>query len=121
MSAVDAFIGGFFGPSYAVRSVDGATAVWEGHESGQDGPRNAAEVEVGPEGWEAFWEAVEASGAWDWRTDYEASGITDGTSWSVTLEHGGRRVVTSGSNAAPQGFAVLQRALESLVEGRRWR
>jgi hypothetical protein len=58
---------------------------------------------------------------WDWAERYEDPAVVDGTHWSLRLEHDGRAVSASGSNAVPQGWRAVQRAVEKLAEGRSWR
>ena len=52
------------------------------------------------EAWRAFWEAVDDAGVRRWRLRY-LSGAIDGVGWTLSLEAGGRRILSSGSNAFP--------------------
>lgn len=114
---IDASIGGYFGPSYRVQG-DGTTVAWTLWVEGQD--RDHEAQDPGPEGWQCFWAAVDAAGAWGWDTRYHDPNVLDGTSWSLRLAHEGRAVEASGSNAWPPGWEQLQAALEQLA-GRSWR
>lgn len=112
--SVDASIGGYFGPSYRVQA-EGGTVRWtarlDGHDTGQAAVRPDAEA------WQRFWAAVDDAGAWAWDADYDEPGVLDGTSWSLRLEHEGRAVDSSGSNAWPPGWEQVQAALEQLAGG----
>jgi hypothetical protein len=79
-----------------------------------------------PDDWSLFWRAVDRAGAWEWRDRYEAPGV--GASWIVRLEHGGRRVRSSGANGFPgrvrasarpgEGFLRFCAAVRALCGGR---
>jgi hypothetical protein len=61
----------------------------------------STELSPNPEAWERFWQAVEATGVWQWRNSYENSEVLDGTQWSLKLAHQGKRLTSGGSNAFP--------------------
>ncbi len=111
---VDASIGGYFGPSYRVQA-EGGTVRWTARQGGQDSDQ--ATVQPDAEAWQRFWAAVDAAGAWEWEARYVDPDVLDGTSWSLRLEHEGRAVESSGSNAWPSGWEQLQAALEQLAGG----
>ncbi|MDQ1506660.1 MAG: hypothetical protein QOD57_4387, partial [Actinomycetota bacterium] len=46
---------------------------------------------------------------------YDDQAVLDGTTWALHLEHDGRSVSTSGSNATPPGWTQVQGALEQLT------
>ncbi len=114
----EAGIGGYPGPSYQVMLEDGRLhyRVWRA-----DGPATETVVDPTPEAWGAFLRAVEEAGLWSWAPRYASPGlIMDGTHWSIELEVGERRVVSSGSNAYPPGFEQVTRAVSALLGGLRF-
>jgi hypothetical protein len=153
---IEAYIGGYFGPSYWIDAKDGVLswrcehddadhhedpdifddllpleietlqAVLEADRAGEDpfamlaARRNTTTMRPHPRAWASFWRKVDAAGVWDWKPRYLDPGALDGTSWTLTLEHDGRRVQSSGSNAYPPGWKQVQRALEQL-SGKTWR
>jgi hypothetical protein len=83
--------------------------------------------------WLRFWRTVDRIDLWSWRARYEAGArfepdaqTRDGTHWSVTLTHAGRRVETSGDSAGPgavdldesSAFAAFLDAVSRLIGGR---
>jgi hypothetical protein len=86
---------------------------WISSRSGVEHDRAA--IRPHDDGWARFWGAVDASGAWSWNDRYVDDGVLDGTSWTVYLDHQGRAVSVSGSNAYPAGWDQLRAALEELA------
>ena len=74
--------------------------------------------------WSEFWQAVERIGVWAWLADYSTPDVMDGTTWTLHLQQGERRLKTRGENGYPGGdgseysatsdFAQLLRELELL-------
>jgi hypothetical protein len=113
-------IGGFGGPHYEVRLVNGRL-------------RYQADFSTLPEKisptakeWETFWATVQRCDLWNWALHYDDSDICDGTQWEIEVTLGERRLRSSGSNAYPGGegtgyskcFRLLLRAVRKLVGGR---
>jgi len=71
-------------------------------------------VDPPPERWVAFWKMVESLGVWSWEPKYYRP-ILDGSSWSLQLQHEGRRLSSTGSNAWPERFDQFSRAVNTLV------
>ena len=105
-AAFEVYLGGFRGPSYG--------AWWTGedvvYESFERGYREIEQIRLSPsvEQWRRFWRAVDELAVWGWAPRYEPAGryepgtvVRDGVHWSLTLEHGGRRIESSGDSAGP--------------------
>jgi uncharacterized protein (TIGR02996 family) len=73
--------------------------------------------------WEAFWAAVDSTGAWDWKDDY-GRGVVCGTPWGLTLAYGGRRLACGGNgfggDFAPPEFDTFFAALSRLIRRDEW-
>jgi len=78
--------------------------------------------------WQAFWDAVDGIGVWDWAPESVAE-HGDGTTWRLELHRGPRGVTCSGHGAYPgpgegtasPAFRDFLAALGLLIEGRRLR
>jgi hypothetical protein len=129
--ALEIYHGGFSGPSYG--------AWWDGeqvvYESFDESYSALEQTRLSPSAaqWEMFWRTVDQLRVWDWAPRYEPGErfeprgvVRDGVHWSVTLEHAGRRLESSGDGAGPgaieldesQGFIGLLGALSRLLGGR---
>jgi hypothetical protein len=53
--------------------------------------------------WKAFQAALDAMNVWNWKSNYDAPNIDDGTQWEVAMKFGGKKIVSRGSNAYPDG------------------
>lgn len=115
------------GKSYRVR--------WTGHallyETRSHGghPRCRATLKPTQAEWQRFWQTIDVLGVWAWAEQYCQEDMYDGTSWSLVLEFGGRRLDTGGCNACPPDgarpaesadFQRLCAAVSQLVGGRRF-
>jgi hypothetical protein len=75
--------------------------------------------------WERFWAEVEQAGVWAWNSNYRTPNAFDGTQWSLTLQHAGKKIVSAGNNGYPgavgpqypptSSFAHFLRALQHLT------
>jgi len=83
--------------------------------------------------WRRFWRTMDAIDVWRWSARYDAGArfepaeqTRDGTHWSLTLAHAGRRVESSGDNSGPgavdldesSAFAGFLEAVSRLIGGR---
>jgi hypothetical protein len=129
--ALEISIGGVLGPSYWVTWDPQLRALRYRSDEGRAGEASA-ETLVRPDdaAWERFWAAIDGLDAWTWLDRYEDAEATDGTGWYVRLEHGGRRLISSGMNAYPGGggagepgrdFLRLCAEVSTLVGRRRFR
>ena len=129
--ALEIYIGSFKGAAYGVWS-NGQKLVYESFEAGYE-RRQQLLVSPSRAQWQRFWRSMDEIGVWEWGSRYEpgkrfepGSVIRDGTHWSLTIAHGGRRVESSGDNAGPNGrdldespeFGRLCEALSRLLGGR---
>lgn len=109
-------VGGYTGTSFRIH-LEGDHLVYERLSYGYQ-PEQRRELRPTPEEWSVFWCTVEDAGVWGWRARYEpAEPVMDGTSWSLLLDDGTRRLGSSGSNAAPEGMRDLCDALSRLAAG----
>jgi hypothetical protein len=51
--------------------------------------------------WRQFWQEVDHIGVWSWAPEYTNPNVLDGTQWSLSLSHAGRKLKSDGSNAYP--------------------
>ena len=133
-AALEIYHGGFGGPSYG--------AWWDGeqlvYESFDESYEALEQTRLAPSAaqWQRFWLSIEQLRVWGWAPRYEpgerfepAGVVRDGVHWSLTLEHAGRRVESSGDGAGPDagelddsaGFDGLLDALSRLLGGRAFR
>lgn len=78
-----------------------------------------------PEDWQRFWAEMDKIGVWDWEKHYDNMWVLDGTSWSIKLKQGKKRVTSDGSNAYPGSegpetsatFRAFCRAVQKLLGG----
>lgn len=115
-------IGGFGGPRYEVRLVNG-------HLQYRTEAINVSELLSPTEKeWERFWAAAERCDLWNWAPRYDHRDICDGTQWEVEVVLETRSLRSSGSNAYPGGdgtgyskaFRLLLQAVRKLLGGRRF-
>ncbi len=113
-------IGGFGGPRYEVRLVNGRLQY-------RTDVTNLPEMlSPAAKEWERFWAAAERCDLWNWAPRYDDPDICDGTQWEVEVMLGARRLRSSGSNAYPGGvgtgyskaFKLLTQAVRKLLGGR---
>ena len=92
-------IGGYFGSSYDIE-LKGRTLFYR---STSDKSDQVNEVQRTPSAkeWKSFWKTCNKIGIWGWRERYEATGICDGTGWSLDIEQEFGKLHCSGSNAYP--------------------
>jgi hypothetical protein len=102
----EVYIGSFSSPSYGLW-WDGRRLVYESFVSGYEDRRQVYVVPSRAQ-WNRFWRTMETIEVWSWKDRYEPSGrfepkglIRDGTHWSLSLQHGERRVESAGDNSGP--------------------
>ena len=87
------------------------------------GSRRSAKVEESrsytpsPEDWATLCEVTDRLRAREWQVVYPSPGIFDGHRWTLTLRWSTRSLANSGDNAYPDGFPMLEAALNRLVAG----
>lgn len=89
----------FEGLSFAI-TWDVDRLLLQESETGYPGYSKKSERSPSQEQWSAFWSSVESLGVWQWRCRYEHIAL-DGTSWTLELDVGDRKVVCRGSNSYP--------------------
>ena len=73
------------------------------------------------EEWKSFWEELDVLKVWNWDKKYINRGMLDGTQWELNVKREGRRHRRIyGSNAYPEGFDNLLKAIEKLSRVRLW-
>ena len=92
-------VGGHYGPSYQLDFKKGKLIYTLIH----DDQENLSTHMINPTSkqWQRFWGEIDAIGVWNWKSRYDIPSIMDGTSWRVEIEHNGKNVTSSGSNAFP--------------------
>jgi len=58
--------------------------------------------------WKKFWASVDGAKAWKWSTRYENEAVQGGTSWGLQMEHGEKKLKSSGRNAYPNDEDVTK-------------
>jgi hypothetical protein len=113
------YIGSFSSPSYGVW-WDGRQLVYESFVSGYEQRR---QVFMNPSGaqWARFWQTMDSVSIWDWADQHEPGALRNDTHWSMTLQHGDRRVESAGDNSNDDDeiarFGVLTEAISRLAGG----
>jgi len=73
------------------------------------------------EEWKIFWEELDVLKVWNWDKEYINRGVMDGTQWELNVKREGRRHRRIyGSNAYPEGFDNLLKAIEKLSGVKLW-
>jgi hypothetical protein len=113
-------IGGFGGPCYEVRVVNG--------QLGYQAKFSHPPVTISPttEEWEQFWATVQRCDLWNWAPLYDDPDVCDGTQWEIDIQLGERSLRSFGSNSYPSDegtgyskpFRLLLRAVRKLIGGR---
>lgn len=103
---LEVYIGSFSSPSYGLW-WDGHQLVYESFISGYEERRQSSIVPSDAQ-WRKFWRTLEEIDVWSWNERYEpgerfepAGVVRDGTHWSLTLAHAGRRVESAGDDGGP--------------------
>ncbi len=65
--------------------------------------------------WGRFGRLLDDLKLWDWPDTFVDNNVLDGTQWSIEIHWKGQRQKTYGSNAFPDGFDRLERALRRLA------
>lgn len=111
----EVYIGSFSLPSYGLW-WDGRQLVYESFVSGYEDRRQVYVVPSRAQ-WNRFWRTMETIDVWSWKDRDEPGGrfdpkglIRDGARWSVTLQHGDRRVESAGDNSGPASTDVDESA-----------
>jgi hypothetical protein len=91
-------IGGFLGYTYEVVLKDDYIDYTR-----STGGKKTLSARVHPtmEQWKAFRTELDAIGVWQWRAQYSAPGVADGTQWSLEVAYPDRSIKTQGSNEYP--------------------
>lgn len=62
--------------------------------------------------WAAFWAALDEAKVWQWGPNYVNPNVLDGASWTLQLEHGTKRMKSTGRNGYPGDTDVAKMARE---------
>lgn len=93
-------IGGYTGDSYEV-CWTGDSLEYRVYDPGFE-LRDVRLVNPPPHKWKLFWQWLDDNELWSWPETCESeTPLQDGTSWSVSIEVGGRRLYSAGANAYP--------------------
>ncbi len=111
-------VGGFMGPSYAVRLENGRVT----YERFRPGYELAKKTVIDPsdQEWTDFSAEMDAMKAWGWKATYIEPGVADGTNWSLDIALGGKSLNAKGSNAFPRTFKRFCSAVSGLIGNRRF-
>ena len=93
-------IGGYFGPSYSIRSNDCRTVIYEYRLNGESSARSE-EITPSTKQWRSFWNVCSDIGIGLWKEQYVNDDIVDGVGWSLAVDCGSFKVRSSGSNDFP--------------------
>jgi hypothetical protein len=118
------FVGGYSGPNYNIE-LEGRALKYSLQENGMsrslldegDAADNRQTVTPADGAWQQFAQALDALRVWSWDAEYNDPGILDGTQWSLKIRWDGKSISTHGSNAYPQQFDDLKKALSALLGG----
>jgi hypothetical protein len=101
-------------------------AWWTGtdivYESFDVGYRDLEQIRVTPSAaqWRRFWRVVDELAVWEWAPRYRhaerfepSTVVRDGVHWSLTLEHAGKRVESSGEGSGPGAADLDESAIFS--------
>jgi hypothetical protein len=80
-SVLELFSGGFGGPSYSVKLVDGQ--LYYRDELYEKSPEDLLPVYPSEQQWHKFYDALNKLSVWEWEESYANHDVLDGTSWSV--------------------------------------
>jgi hypothetical protein len=117
-SHLEAWVGGYLGPSYRVELRDGRL-VYEIYEQGYE-LHSSEEISPTPSQWGRFLNEISQCGVWEWDSRYAGTDSADGTTWYVTVGVGGHDVTSRGLNHYPPGFVDFMRSLRRLLDGRQF-
>jgi len=129
----EVYIGSFGTASYGIW-WDGRQLVYESFVNGYEDRR---QVYLAPSRtqWARFWQTMDGIDVWGWKDRYEPGGrfepaslVRDGTHWSVSLQHDGRRVESAGERSMKGSsafedsgeFEVFAEAVSRLTGGYRF-
>ncbi len=101
----EVYIGSFSSASYGLW-WDGRQLVYESFVSGYEDRR---QVYVMPSRaqWSRFWRTMDTIDVWGWTDRFEPKELVrDGSHWSLSLQHGDRRVESAGGNSGPGSIDV---------------
>lgn len=116
--------GGFAASSYRLEVHGDSVLAWL-YDWSTPAAVDSARAVPTPAQWTAFWEAARESGVPRWRR-YVQEGVVDGGGFSLRIEHDGRVLEASGSNAWPdergrehheptEAYQRFREALDQLV------
>lgn len=119
-TALEAWIGGYMGPSYKVL-LDGEQITYSIFR--QAYALHSEDILVpGPAQWRSFLRRIDGIGVWTWSPEYvgnvEDTPPSERTSWSLTIKHGVREVSSKGEGVFAPGFVEYLRAVRDLLGGR---
>jgi hypothetical protein len=117
-TTLEAWIGGYLGPSYKVR-LDDSTIIYEIYERAYEF-FSAEQVTPRPADWSRFLTHLDGCGFWAWDEVYSSDDGTEGMTWYVTVELGSRSHTSRGLNMYPPGFVEFLRAMRGLLNGRQF-
>ena len=116
----EVYLGSFSSASYGLW-WDGKQLVYESFVRGYEDRR---QVYVMPSRaqWSRFWRTMDAIDVWSWANRFEAGFepkglVRDGTHWSVSLQHGSRRIESAGDLDDSNRFGSFTEAVSRLTGG----
>ena len=115
-------IGGYMGNSYSIEKT-GNTLLYKYYDYGYE-LKATETILPSCSQWKSLGRTLDKIGIWEWETEYPNPGICDGTSWSVEIEWGDKKILTHGDNNYPDGnydsneFQAFIRAIRRLIGGK---
>jgi hypothetical protein len=103
---LECFIGGFLGDSYKVRWEQGKLSYTAYDPSYVE--REVVELEPAEEKWDAFWDEMDQLAVWSWQPVYGEHRGDHSTIFSISIEHQGLVVKSTGSDAFPPAGRPLE-------------
>lgn len=119
--ALSARIGGFAGPSYAVKIVNGALRYYHNPSGFIGRHTDSTHIDTSNDQWISFRNTLEEINIWSWDESYLNPDIVDGTSWNVQIKYNDKSIESGGSNATPPEFHIFLKAVSELVGGKTFR
>jgi len=99
--SLEAFIGSYFFNSYSKVTMISPTRVLYEEALGPGREKKSLELEVAPEAWREFREAIEKAHVFSWEGKYIDDKICDGTQWSFRVKYKDKELDIYGSNKIP--------------------
>ena len=108
------YVGGWDGPSYSIYLTNGLLIYKAGGGGPPDGFHGTITQYISPTviQWADFRKTLDSIPIWNWKTNYIAPYVRDGTQWLIDIAYSNRSITINGSNAYPGTTNILERTAE---------